>query len=64
MEAANRALLFLWGCAQFVKQSPVMGGGWSGLGGDLLTVVTNPLNPDPRIPSWGGRESEKEKYEG
>lgn len=33
-------------------------------GGDLLTVVTNPLNPDPRILSWGGRESEKEKYKG
>lgn len=30
--------------------------------GDLLTVVTNPLHPVPKIPSWGGRESEKEKY--
>lgn len=40
------------GGTQRVEQSPVMGGGWSGVG-DLLTVDTNPLHPDPKSSSWG-----------
>lgn len=48
----KRALLLFVGGAQLVKQSPVMEEAGQG-SGDLLTVVTNPLRPVPKIPSWG-----------
>lgn len=61
METTNRALLFLWGMHSLLNSHQSWEEAGQGLG-DLLTVVTNPLPPVPKIPSWGGRESEKEKY--
>lgn len=49
----------VWG-AQLVKQSPVMRGGWSGVGG-LLTVVASSLQPAPQTQSWGWEGESKKR---
>lgn len=57
IEATKRGTPVFVEDAQLVQQSPVMGGGWSGVGG-LLTVVASSLRPSPK-PSLGDRrESE------
>lgn len=61
MEATQRGTPVFVGDAQLIKQSPVMGGGWSGVGGlahssCLLSTLT------PQNEFWGWEE-ESEKRE-
>lgn len=56
-EATQRGTLVFVGDAQLIKQSPVMGGGWSGVGelAHSSCQLSPPCPPNPVL-GVGGRE--------
>lgn len=64
IEATQGGTLVFVGDAQLIKQSPVMGGGWSGVG-ELAHSSCQLSPPCLQTPSWGWEEeSEKREIQG
>lgn len=58
IEATQRGIPVFVGDAQLAKQSPVIGGGWSGVGG--LAHSSCQLSP-PQTQSWGWEEESEKR---
>lgn len=63
IEATQRGTLVFVGDAQLIKESPVMGGGWSGVG-ELAHSSCQLSPPCPPNRVLGRKRVKREKYKG